>query len=235
MRRFAIAMITLAMLATSQTGTSLGAPGQEPTGALVLQDARKAAGTLPITIDVLIRTAVFPAESCCHWVARHSHDGFRDGTVNRCETGDRLLPRDRYGVVTRLFVYRSIPPDRIYLDSARSTVVKFAGPHAAQRYYRQYVRDGFDCRPRHVDGATPGGATAVYKVVRTAAGRTVIADEVTESGATLMRKYIDIRPLGRFLAIVEYELGEDIDYRPDLRRVDAIADAQQRRLERRMS
>jgi hypothetical protein len=232
MRRLAIAVIALAMVLTFDAGSSAGARTQEtrPTS----QAVEHTSGTLPITIDVLIRTAVFPTESCCHWVARHSHFGFRDGVVDRCATGDRLLPR-RYGVVTRQFIYRSIPPDSIVLDSARSTIVKLAGKHAAEDYYRTYVHEGFDCRPRHVDGGSPGGATAVYKVVRRAAGRTVIADEITESGATTMGRYIDIRPVGRFLAIVEYVLGEDIDTRPDLRRVDAIADAQQRRLERRMS
>jgi hypothetical protein len=225
MRRFSIAVITVGLLVAGIGSGAAASP---------LPTSRETSATLDISIDVLIRTAVMPAESCCHWVARHSHEGFRDGAVDRCATGDRLLPR-RYGVVTRQFVYRGNPPDRIYLDSARSTVVKFAGLRAARQYYPDYVRIGFDCRPRHVDGATPDGATAVYKVVRKAPGRTVIADEVTESRATLMRKYIDIRRVGRFLAIVEYELGEDIDYRPDLRRVDAIADAQQRRLERRMA
>jgi hypothetical protein len=196
--------------------------------------AREAAATLPITIDVLIRTTVLPTESCCHWVARHSHDGFRDGAVDRCGTGDRLLP-EKYGVVTRQFIYRSNPPDRVFLDSARTTIVKFPGERAARSYYRQYVREGFDCRPRHVPGATPGGGTAVYKVLHRSPGRTVVADEVTESGATLMRKYIDVRPVGRFVAIVEYVLGEDIDYRPDLHRVEKIASAQERRLERRIA
>jgi hypothetical protein len=197
--------------------------------------AQKAPPTIPITIDVLIRTTVLPTESCCHWVARHSHDGFRDGGVDRCDTGDRLLPATRYGVVTRQFIYRGNPPDSIVLDAARTTVVKLPGEHGARSYYRQYVRDGFDCGPRHVDGGTPAGGTAVYKVLRKSPARTVVADELTESGATTMRKYIDIRPVGRFVAIVEYELGEDIDYHPDLRRVEKIADHQQRRLERRMA
>ena len=226
MRRFSIAAITFGLL--------VAGIGPAVASANTLPVERKASATLPITIDVLIRTSVLPAESCCHWVARHSHDGFRDDTVDRCATGDRLLP-DRYGVVTRQFIYRSTPPDRILLASARTTIVKFAGSHTAGLYYRHYVRDGFDCRPRHIDGGTPGGATAVYHVVRKAAGRTVVADEVTERGATLMRKYIDTRRVGRFVAIVEYELGEEIAYRPDLRRVDHIADAQQRRLERRMA
>ena len=232
MRRFSIAVVTFGLLLTSQTASSLGGPNLEPMWSP--HAARQTPPTLPVSIGVLIRTLVLPTESCCHWVARHSHEGFRDGTVDRCATGDHLLPR-RYGVQTRKFVYWGNPPDRIYLDSARSTVVKLVGVHAAQVYYRDYVRHGFDCRPRHLDGGSPGSVTAVYKVVRKSPGRTVIADEATEGGATTMLKYIDIRPVGRFLAIVEYELGEDIDYRPDLRRVDHIADAQQRRLERRMA
>ncbi|HSS67771.1 MAG TPA: hypothetical protein VLK34_04420 [Nocardioidaceae bacterium] len=220
-----VGMATAALMAGSASGAAVAAPAPAE---------QEAQASLYVSIDVLVRTSVFPAESCCHWVARHSHEGFRNDTVDRCETGDRLLP-GRYGVQTRQFIYRSKPPDRFLLASARSTVVKFTGPHAAKLYYRHYVRDGFDCRPRHVDGGTPGGGTAVYKVVRKAAGHTVIADEVTESGATTMRRYIDTRRVGHFVTIVEYDLGEEIAYRPDLHRVDHIADAQQRRLERRMN
>src|SRR3954453_925008 len=107
MRRLMITgILTAALVAAAAVGAA----------ATARTAARTPAGqTLPITIDVLVRTTVFPAESCCHWVARHSHDGFRGGTVDRCATGDRLLP-DRYGVISRLFIYRSIPPDRVYLD-----------------------------------------------------------------------------------------------------------------------
>jgi hypothetical protein len=228
MRRLVAAVTAMAAIAALVAGSA--AAGAATTSPPL---ARKAA-TVPITIDVLIRTTVLPTESCCHWIARHSHDGFRDGTVDRCETGDRLLP-SVYGVVTRQFMYRSLPPDRVLLDAARTTIVKFPGEHGAQTYYRHYVREGFDCRPRHVDGGTPGGGTAVYRFLHRSPARTVVADKVTESGATLIRKYIDVRPVGRFVAIVEYELGEDIDYHPDLTRVEKIGNAQQRRLERRMA
>jgi hypothetical protein len=197
--------------------------------------APSAPPTLPMTVDPLVRTAVLPAESCCHWVARHSHDRFQGGVVDRCATNDRLLPSTPYGVLTRVFAYRSTPPDHVLLSSARSTIVKFRGEHAALRYYRASTTLGFDCPPRHVEASAPAGGTAVYKVLRASAARTVVADELAERGATTIRRYIDIRPVGRFVTIVDYELGEEIAYRPDLRRVTRIADAQQRRLERRMS
>jgi hypothetical protein len=224
----ALAVTTALTAAGLTTGSAGAAVPMTPSAAPAVPP------TLSVSIDVLVRTAVFPAESCCHWVARHSHEGFRDDTVDRCETGNRVTP-PVYGVQTRQFVYRSKPPDRVFLDSARTTIVKFPGTRTAERFYRGYAHDGFDCRPRPVDGGKPRGGAAVFRVLRTGPARTVVADQVTESGSTLMRRYIDIRPIGRFVAIVEYELGEDIQDRPDLHRVDAIADAQQRRLERRMT
>jgi hypothetical protein len=185
-----------------------------------------------VSKSTLVRAGALPTEDGFVWRPQLFFHAFRGDTERPCATWRSFAPRQPYGVGSRRYEWTSDDGDHIVLDAARSTVVRLGSARGAGRYYRRYSTGAFDCPRRDVDGDA-GHATAVYRTIRHTSLRTVVVDKVRERRATTIARYIDVRRVGPYVAIVELDLGEDIDVKPDLRRVDAIADAQAVRLRSR--
>jgi hypothetical protein len=191
-----------------------------------------AAASPHVSKRMLVRGAEFPTEDGFVWRPQLFLHTFRGDTERPCATKRSFAPRLAHGVGSRRYEWTSDDSDHIVLDAARSTVVRLRSVDAAARYYRRYSRTAFDCPRRDVDGDA-GHATAVYRTLRHTSRRTLIVDKVRQYHATTIARYIDVRRVGAYVAIVELDLGETIDVKPRPGRVDAIADAQVDRLRRR--